>query len=141
MRPHLAMVSRKAGPPARAHWHSWHLALRKSVSQAGLWSIISLSNLALVQPGRSTSCIPRNPSQLTENGSVNSKHLYTGGWKTPHISSWDSKVMSASLALVQESEESTGMGLPRRRIMGQQSHRLPLRSIPLPKLPILKYTR
>lgn len=39
------------------NWHCWHLALRKPVSQAGLWSIISLSGLALVQLGRKTSCI------------------------------------------------------------------------------------
>lgn len=135
------MVSRKAGPPARARWHSWHLALRKSVSQAGLWSIISLSNLALVQPGRTTSCIPRNPSQLTENGTVNSKRLYTGAWKAQHISSWDSKVMSAILAPVQQSQESMEIGLPTRRVMDHPSHRFPLRFIHLPKLPVLKYTR
>lgn len=136
------MVSRKAGPPARARWHSWHLALRKSVSRAGLWSIISLSNLALVQPGRTTSCIPRNRSQLTESGTAEFQtSFHRGGWKAQHISSWDSKVMFASLAPVQEPEESMAIELPRRRIMDHQSHRFSFNSIHLPKLPVPKYTK
>lgn len=50
--------------------YTWHLALRKPVSQAGLWSIISLSRLAWVQPGRRAGSIQRDQSQLAGSGTA-----------------------------------------------------------------------
>lgn len=44
----------------------------------------------------------------------------------------------ASLASVQEPEENMEIVLPRKRVMDHQSHRLPLNSIHVLKLPILK---
>lgn len=145
MKPHLAIVLRRAGPPARAHWHGWHLALRRFVSQAGLWSIISLSNLALVQPERTTSCIPRNPSQLTESGTAEfqtSLHRGAGRLNTSLY-----RTQRWCLPAWHQYRSQRRICIWKQNCLGEGSwitkaiHRLPSKSIHLPKLPVLKDTK
>lgn len=72
----LAVVLREQPSCKVQNQHSWHLAFRKPVSQAGLWSIISLSRLAIVQPGRRAGCIHRNQSQLAGSGTAELPSLH-----------------------------------------------------------------